>query len=187
MDEARAYIERGPPFTGSSDFSAKHALKRAGARWNHGAKKWQANDVAALDAMMQTGLWLPDGLHPRSALHIPALAAELERVAEQEALAAGKQAERERNARILRDAGILRAQQAERARRELGVPPNEPSFMQTARENGVSPELVAESASWGFLGPRGGISDARRLCRGVRLGVLRWSDVTSGAARARNT
>jgi hypothetical protein len=177
---AEQYLSKGPPFLGDSDFHARSAVKDAGARWHHEAKKWKADDVSILCRLIGTGFWTPTGLPPRAALRLPEIVEERARA--EEAAAAKR-----RSDVVLRKAEQERAKVAEKARRDLGVPPNEPELLEQVLAHGVTKELVAESASWSFLGPRSGISDVRRVVRGVSLGVVRWEEITSGDARVRNS
>ncbi len=176
---AEQFLANGPPFLGDSGFQARGAVKEAGARWQQETKKWGAEDVPTLCRLIGTGVWLPLGIPPHAALRIPDLVKE-------KAAAEEAEAQRKRSEVILQKAEQDRARLAAKARKDLGVPPNEPDLMDKVLAHGVTEELVAESASWTFLGPRSGISDVRRVVRGVSLGVVRWNEMTNGDARARN-
>ena len=176
---AQAYIDKGPPFLGDSGFRAKSIIKEAGAKWQKEKKKWSAGDVPTLCRLIDTGVWMPVGLS-RGSLCVFRTSSERRM--------RSRKRRREKARRVNVEggrAGKSRGRRASAAR--LGVPPNESDLMQKVLSHGVTAELVAESACWSFLGPRSGISDVRRLIRGVSLGVVDWKEIASGDARVRNT
>lgn len=177
---ATAYISLGPPFLGDSDFAAKSAVKEAGARWSHESKKWAAADVQTLCRLIGTGVWMPTGIPPRAALRIPEMEKERVRAEDDEAAMQRRDA-------LLKKAEENRMRMAVKAREDLGVPPNEPDLMEQVLAHGVTEKLVADSATYDYLGPRSGISDVRRLLRGVKFKLVSLEEIASGEARLRNS
>ena len=127
-----------------------------------------------------TEYWLPVELPRRLALR-PSESVK-ERACTKEAMA-----EKKHSHAILKNAEQDRNRAAQTTRTDLDVPPNEPEIMEKVLAHGVTAEVVSESATWSFLGPRSGISDARRVVRGVSLGVVRWEEIISGDARIRSS
>ena len=56
----------------------------------------------------------------------------------------------------------------------LGIPDDEPHLLAEALSNGVDSEMVKATRAYEHLGPRSGISDVRRLFRGINLGIISW-------------
>lgn len=166
---AKDYLKRGPPFLGDSSFRHKDEVKKAGGRWNSETSQWKANDEATLLSLIDTGIWMPAGLNASMA-------------------AAMKRAIRMRDDEVEQNEMKARAAKEERdslrkkstAMADLMVPADEEDLLKDAAEHGVTSEMVLTSGSWAGLGPRSGISNVRRLHRGIRLNILTWEDVVSG-------
>lgn len=166
----------------------KAAIKERGAKWTpnpeyvEGARGgtrgwWAAPNRHVLlellklkpgDGMGTTPLWLPCGVGPMGAVLMLKLCMD-EKVAEEAADA---------QARKKREPSLEDKEREERSR--LDIPNDSAADVAALLELGIvhSRELMerarryASDATGSSLGPRSGISDAARLLRGVRLGIV---------------
>lgn len=167
---ARDFLASGPPWLGDSHFNNKDTVRAAGAKWHSATKQWKATDVHVLRALIKSGVW--NACDPAVSLHVLSLITH-----EQAKEESAREEERKRD-REQRDA------KDDNARRQnmLFVPEDEEDLLELVRSKGVPDETLVASCSWVFLGPRSGLSNVRRLKRGVDLKIVTWEDVASGAA-----
>ena len=73
-----------------------------------------------------------------------------------------------------------------RLRRQLEIPQDEVDVLHDLLARGVDASAIRESGGWSFLGPRRGVSDARRLRGAITRGLVNVQEVVDGRARARH-
>jgi len=174
---AEAILKAGAPWAGESKFADKETVKRLGARWDSEKKKWAARDEIVLRALIESGAWLPCGVGSDVAQAMVALVHKRDASAADQLIRERAEAQKEQN----------KGKSVMDVRKELQIPEDEPEMLQLAAEHGVDAATVTKSGLWTFLGPRSGISDARRLVRGVvRLELASWQQVASGEAADRD-
>ncbi len=180
MDTERilSYLERckqNKVYLGESHFKNKDAVKRAGGRWHAETKQWKAIDEDGLLSLIDSGVWMPLGLAPKEALAVRAV------IKQRDALESKLKEDQQAAARRKPD-GPTEQQILDSARRDLHVPDDDAKELEEVANHGITPEIVTQSARWAMLGPRSGISDVRRLLRGIRFEIVNYDDIVSGKA-----
>ena len=165
-------LKRGPPWAGASDFSRREMVRLLGGRWNSAERRWMARDVETLRALTRSGAWLPADVPAFcSARFLAILDADILEKAEEQKLGktvvpAKKDTVPEKKASNQHDIRV-----------ELQIPADEPELLVKLTVHGVTPAQVTATAAWPILGPRSGISDARRLLRGARFGIVNLAEL----------
>ena len=177
-EHAKRYLVAGAPFLGQSHPDRRHQLKDLGARWDSSSRCFAAPTREALALLAESGLWTAHGLDSLQTYRLGALA-RAAMAAAAAAAAAKKKVEDER--RIA--AATARAEA--NARAMLGVKDDEPELLELARQHGVTDAMIKETETWSQLGPRSGISNVRRVRRGITFGKTTWEEIASSEAAAR--
>ena len=170
----KAFLDQGPPWIGDSAFGDKADVKKAGARWDGGSKKWKAPDEPTLIALISEGKWRPVG-------HDSTFGSEVVRYIRRRTQAA-ELAEQKKREAARKSKEHTQAQKSCTARNDLMIPPDEPHLLAEALKHGVDQALVTSTGAFAHLGPRSGISDASRLFRGFDLDLLTWESLKNGEA-----
>lgn len=170
----KAFLDQGPPWIGDSAFRDKDDVKKAGARWDAASKKWKASDEPTLIALINDGKWRPSG-------HDSTFGGEVVRYIRRREKAA-ELAEQQKREAARKSKEPTQAQKNCTARSDLMIPPDEPHLLAEALEHGVDQALVTSTGAFAHLGPRSGISDASRLFRGLRFGLVTWESLKNGEA-----
>jgi len=174
----KAFLDQGPPWVGDSAFGDKADVKKAGGRWDGASKKWKAIDEPSLIALISDGKWRPVG-------HDSTFAGEVVRYIRRRDQAAELAEQKKREAAARKSKEPTQVQKNCTARNDFMIPPDEPHLLAEALAHGVDKELVTSTGAFGHLGPRSGISNASRLFRGIRFGIVTWETLKNGeAARA---
>lgn len=166
------YIQRGGRFYGNSrakDSARFGKASKTGAKYDSERNLWYAPNADALRKMLATGAWWP---MERINVRLLARVLEKKHVDAQKA-AAAKAAEAAAEAAA---AAVPTAAEAEsHIRSVLHVPNDPPELLDEIYDTyGVNALGVQATVKWALLGPRSGLSDAARLMRGVRLGVINY-------------
>lgn len=173
MEGAQAYVREGPPYFGKSDFKDLKAIKQAGGRWSGEKKLWKAPDASALKALIETGVWEPDGAEGRLVL----VAIRMQQNADE-----AKREAMYKAAALKKAAPVLtEAQMEAKQRKDCGVSEDTPE--QLARlwdQFQITQSMLKPAFHWSNLGPRGGLSDACRVLRGLKFNVVTKEEMWSG-------
>lgn len=173
MHAAQTYIENGPPYFGTSQFSDVHVVKKAGGRWNPEKKQWKAFDESTLKTLIETGVWHPEDAEGRLIL----VALRIKHSAEE-----AKRDTLFKKAVAKRAAPVLTEQQLHEKKRRASCV-EEDSKEELDRlwtEFGITQEMVKPTFYWVHLGPRAGLSDAHRVLRGIKFNLVTKEDVQNG-------
>ena len=69
----------------------------------------------------------------------------------------------------------------QRQRKDLGVLDDSAEDLKVLLEkHGVLPAQIVTTRSWANLGPRGGLSDAKRLLRGLKFHIVSAEEIQNG-------
>jgi hypothetical protein len=203
-DEAKFWLQKGPPFKGISLFESKERVKDLGCKWIPNPQKqkgvpfrddglvagwWSTDSLTTIERLIGLGLsdvpkykeskhgkqrlpdqwhWRPDSVSgdPRTVVRI---IQDFERYME---------AERDSQIAATRKKPVSRDEAG--TRHDLGVREDSTEEIQLLLKYGITwtPVLAQKSLS-GVSGPRSGASDAMRVIRALKFGVISTSDVMS--------
>lgn len=177
MERARQYVQAGQPFWFRSQRKDAALLgKKAGGAggcfdWKT-RKMWYADSPSMFNAMWRTGkVQLEEGdVDGNLVLRVFEELEELEAQKKRATEASAAKARAERAA----------AAEASNAKSLLVVPPDEPEKMAVLAELGITSVMVASSVNFSSFGPRGGISNAARVLRGLKFGKATVDDIVGG-------
>ena len=170
----RSYLEQRP-FPGKCEIGHKDAVKAAAsnaggaARWDGETKAWSATNLRALSALLRSGIWTPLGV-PFEWVPLLQKRAEAACKAEETAEQGSVDQEQQTN-----EATRLEAIERAREKRDLqkmrmlDAREDDAEDLAELGEHGVTAEVIKRSAAWPELGPRSGLSNAKRLWRAVRI------------------
>ena len=177
MERARQYVRAGQPFWFLSQRKDAALLGKkeggAGGCFDfRGRKMWFADSPSMFAAMWRTGkVALEEGdVDGNLVLRVFEELEEQEAQEKQAASASAAKARAERAA----------AAEASNAKSLLVVPLDEPEKMAVLAELGITPVMVAASANFSSFGPRGGISNAARVLRGLKFRKATVDDIVGG-------
>lgn len=170
----KSFLDQGPPWVGDSAFADKADVRNAGGRWDGGSKKWRAPDEPTLIALISNGKWRPAGHDSRFGGEVVRYIRRRDQAAEL--------AEQQKREAARKSKEPSQAQKARTARSDLMISPDETHLLAEALEHGVDQALVTSTGAFAHLGPRSGISDASRLFRGIRFGLVTWESLKNGEA-----
>ena len=169
-----SFLDKGPPWLGDSGFADKDHIKTAGGRWDGASKKWRAPDEPSLIALIGGGKWRPTGCDSIFAGEVvryihrrDQLTERTQKTKQTACKTTTNQTETEHNSVVRNDLMIL---------------PDEPDLLAEALRHGVNQEMVRSTGMYTNLGPRSGISDVRRLFRGIQFGIVTWDKLKNGEA-----
>ena len=182
----KAFLAATPPYFGLSEKRDSATVKAAGAKWQREKKSWYAPDMATVLALLRTEAWVP---------FLPNSCVPFERGAETSKLT------KELTRRLSKTHGktslphLLPSQQdascetveheRKRTRRELQIEDDEPHFLEAIGSH-LTAEELEDSAFVTELGPRSGLSNARRVHRGVLfLNLMDWQTLRLRIAETR--
>ena len=179
---AKKFMASKPPYFGMSEKEDNAAIKEAGGKWHRERKSWYAPDLKTALDLLRTEVWVP---------FLPNGCVPFERGAETSKLAkelAAKLGEPQRGGCGGAPASAsypsdetkpteTEDQARKRMKTELQIEDDEPRFLDAIGEELTSQQLEA-SAFVVELGPRSGLSNARRVHRGVVfLKLFGWEDL----------
>ena len=175
-----AFLSSRPPYFGASAKEQSGTVKSAGGKWNPDKKSWYAPDLKTAFELLKTDAWVP--FHPGSRALPFKAGAELAKLRkDMHARFGGRPGPpaTDEAARAQRPKEVLETaeQTRKRMRRELQVEDDEPIFLEGICPH-LTPEELEASSLVAELGPRSGLSNARRVHRGVVfLKLLDWEEL----------
>ena len=191
-DESHAvlYLQEGKRvgrYGGRSSYEHKTQLRDLGAKWHAESKQWVAHSTDILLAIARAGANASDGASSakKDACFLLWKPTAFTSVNNAIYTLLVRRAAEENKSRFapsskdnVVDAELERERVNAHLRRELCIPKDSEAELRMV-DSSVEKWMVAASAGIGKLGPRSGLSDAARLLRGVRLGIITWSELTA--------
>ena len=168
LEVAKLFLKKGPPYYGTSDWKDSKLLGRkeggAGGFFDGTKKQFYAKSNDVLVALLKTEKWKP--------VDAVCVSVVLKLIREAEKADAKKQ--KLQSERVEQPERAQTAEEIEEnLKRTLFVPADEPGVVKRLREeHGVTEADIHASRRIKLLGPRSGISDARRVQRALKLGVI---------------
>ena len=169
LEQARCFLKQDT-YPGECKYTHKDRCKQLGARWRN--SKWTALSKEVLFALCDSGTWHPVGMGYGANEMILRLL-----LVEKEELKEADMSDRKRRA------GPTDEEKKASRLKEFGIAADEPDLLEDLASKGITPHMVNESGEYNWLGPRSGISNASRLLRGVKFGLVSLEDVIAGTAR----
>lgn len=181
MNGAQSYLASGPPYFGRSDFKDLEVIKKAGGQWNGARKMWKAPDESSLRMLIETEKWHPDGSEGRYILMAMRINDERKKKEAREAAHREAEVEKKKKAEKKKADGPTPEQLEAKQRKDTGILDDTPE--QLARlvdEYQITPAMLKCTFNWGSLGPKGGLSDAGRVLRGLKHNIVTKEEIQNG-------
>lgn len=174
IDEAINYIQehtgaaKSNPFKGHCMFADRDVVKAAGGEFSGGV--WVAKNFTAFEAMVATSKWFP--YHCENVKHVVTVM-RTQRIFEED---------RDMKSRVAKKEEVQTEDQKEQTQREMiGIKDDEPWRVKMLWDKyGIPEHCIRPAMVDTRFGPRGGISDAFRLCRALHHKIITPGDVIAG-------
>jgi hypothetical protein len=165
LDFAKAYLKKGPPYYGNSSWKDSKLLGHkdggAGGAFDGKKKKFYAKTNEVLVKLLDTGRWIPD-----EPVCVP-IVLKLIRAAEKAKLSAPAPSTSTERA-------VPTDEQTENhLKRTLYIPDDADETVKRLKTDyDINEDDIRETRRVKLFGPRSGISDAARVDRALKLGVI---------------